>query len=113
MWLILPFLQGEFPVLKGLIKVLYPYLGMKPWVRVLGGCLQYRQYPVAVDPEEFMIRGRLVDELPIPGPFFVEVPELLSSFPSSPNILTRLFHLLLSFLPCYPTAEALPFYSFF
>jgi hypothetical protein len=35
-----------------------------------GGRLKYRQYPIAVDPEEFMTRGRVVDELPVPGPIF-------------------------------------------
>jgi hypothetical protein len=77
-----------------------------------GGYLRYRQYPVAVDSEEFMTRGRLVDELPVPGPFFVEDSSLASSSSSSPSssgIFTRLFFLLLSFLQFNLTAEALPF----
>ena len=74
-----------------------------------GGRLRYRQYPVAVDSEEFMTRGRLEDELPVPGPFFVMDSISVSSSPSSPGIFTRLFLLLLSFLQFNLTAEALPF----
>ena len=33
---------------------------------------RYCQYSTAVDSEEFMTRGRLVDELPVPGPFVFE-----------------------------------------
>ena len=57
-------------------------------VGVSEGHLRYRQYPIAMDSEEFMTRGRWVDELPVPGPFFVEDSILVSSSPSSPSIFT-------------------------
>jgi hypothetical protein len=83
------------------------------------GHLRYRQYPVALDSEEFMTRGQLVDEFLVPGPFFVEdsisvsSSVLESSSPSSPGIFTQLFLLLLSFFQFNLTAAALPFYLSF
>ena len=67
---------------------------------------RYCQYPIAVDLEEFMIQGRLVDELP--GPFFVD--DFIPVSPlSSPGLFVQLFYLFLSFLPFNLTAEALLF----
>jgi hypothetical protein len=80
---------------------------------------RYHQYPVAADSEEFMTRGRLVDELPVPGPFFIDdsisvsspvddsIP--VSSPLSSPGLFVQLFYLFLSFLQFNLAAEALPF----
>jgi hypothetical protein len=70
---------------------------------------RYRQYPVAVDSEEFMTRGRLVDELPVPGPFFVDDFIPVSSPLSSPGLFVRLFYLFRSFLQFNLAAETLPF----
>jgi hypothetical protein len=70
---------------------------------------RYCQYPVAVDSEEFMTQGCLVDELPVPGPFFVDDSIPVSSPISSPGLFVRLSYLFLSFLQFNLAAEALPF----
>jgi len=64
------------------------------------GCPRYRHYPTAVDSEVFMIRGRLADELPVPGPFFIEDTVPILSSNSSPRLFIQLFYLFISFLQC-------------